>query len=445
MFFNKKYTKSNTELLENSVKIKDVVTCDTDNDIIIDNMLDEIIAEFIIRKHTFINAVERGITSKDELKTEVFKFIDIKTNKLSKDDKEYLLSSFETYIWGYGQLQELIDDPDITDIRIIDYNNIRIKKFGRREKSSVAFKSRESMKTYINFIATKNKAILSEINAIQIITDKTSSKDFILRINICSEFINTVDYPYLVIRKLPKKKKDLKQLNKLNMFNNEIQNYLTEGIENDLSMLVVGKGASGKTTLLNALIDMIPFYKSGLVIQEAEELFSDIHPDIMFQKVKYAKGESKIQYTLKDLSINGLLTDLDYFIIGEIKGDEAIDMINAIYTGHVGLSSVHGSSAEEGTNKIIHYMKYSSDMKEEMMLQMVSYLDTIIFMKDFKTAEIVEIEGFDNENKRLLFNKVFEYQIKEVNGELVGTFVKLNDSCEKVKNKMLYSKFRKNV
>lgn len=70
---------------------------------------------------------------------------------------------------------------------------------------------------------------------------------------------------------------------------------------------------------MNALIEHIPHDKSGLVIQENEELFSNTHPDLMFQHIVSAHGEGKIKYDLKDLSRNGLLVDLDYFIIGEIR------------------------------------------------------------------------------------------------------------------------------
>ncbi|QLY81489.1 ATPase, T2SS/T4P/T4SS family [Clostridium intestinale] len=407
-----------------------------------DKIIDEVLVEFIVNRPTIINAVERGLKSRDEFKEEILIFLKNQEIDLNDDESKELIKRFETYIWGYGILQELIDNPDVSDIKTIDYDNIRIKVKGKREQSNIKFSSRESFKKYINYIAIKNNALLSEINAIQKFTDKTSSKDFILRINISSEFINSSEMPYLIIRKIPKNKYDLNQLERLDMLNGEVKEYLKEAMLGGLTIFTTGKGASGKTTLMNALLDEIPYNNSCLVIQEAEELFTYKHPDMMFQKVKYAKGDSKIEYTLRDLSINGLLADLDYFVIGEIKGGEAYDMANAIYTGHVGMASVHGNSAEEALNKMVHYMKYVSDMNKGELTEMLTNIDVMIFMKDFKVMQITEVSGFNHETKELIYNKVFEYQIKEEEGNYIGDFVRLNKSCEKINRKKVYNRFK---
>lgn len=289
---------------------------------------------------------------------------------------------------------------------------------------------------FIKIIAERNSATINELNSILKLTDTTSSDKFIFRINITSSFINSVHYPYLIIRKIPKTKYSLAELENKGMFNKDIYNYLETGIKSGLSFLIIGKGAAGKTFLLNALIDEIPFDKSGLVIQEAEELFTKVHPDLMFQKVRYIRGDSKIQYTLKDLSINGLLLDLDYYIIGEIKGDEAIDFVNASYTGHSCLATIHGGNCEEGTNKLVHYMKYCSDMKRSELLEMLTSIDSLIFLKDFKICEVTEIKDFDYNTERLNYNNVFKFDFKD------NKYIKLNESCKKVKDKINYANYK---
>ncbi|QAA32706.1 ATPase, T2SS/T4P/T4SS family [Clostridium manihotivorum] len=409
----------------------------------LNKLLNDMIHEFIIKKPQLINAVERGIEEEKILRKEVYSFLDRKAYGLDQKDKDFILKNFERYIWQYGELQELIDSDTISDIKTIDYDNVRIKEQGKRKKSNVVFPSREALKEYINFVAVKNGAILSEKEAMQTVTDKNSSDKFILRITISSEYVNSVEYPYLHIRKISKFKDDLPKLKAKEMFDDKIERYLNEGMSSNLTFFLCGKGAVGKTTLLNALIDEIPFNKSGLVIQEAEELYSLKHPDLMLQKVKYAKGESKIQYTLADLSVKGLLTDLDYFVIGEIKGEEAWDMINAIFTGHTALSSVHASGAKEAVEKLIHYIRYSpkaADLKTEDLLKMLTGIDAIIFIDDFKIFEITEIKGFNEETKSLIFNPVFKYSISNDKGE----FIQLNESCQKIKNKIAYSKFKRN-
>ena len=157
---------------------------------------------------------------------------------------------------------------------------------------------------------------------------------------------------------------------------------------------------------MNGLIEEIPHDKSGLVIQENEELFADHHPEMMFEHIVTNRGESKIQYELQDLAKMGLLTDLDYFVIGEIKGAEALYLLNASYTGHICWASVHGNSSQEAMNKLADYVKYEGDYTREDILKMLSNISTIVFMKDFKVQEISEVVGWDKENNDLKYNRI---------------------------------------
>ena len=160
----------------------------------------------------------------------------------------------------------------------------------------------------------------------------------------------------------------MQQLIDAGMASEKTFEYLMNAAANRDGILFTGKGASGKTTMMNFLIDKIPHSYSGLVIQENEELFSD-HPDLMFQHTVMNRGEGKIQYDLKDLARNGLLVDLDYFIIGEIKGGEALYMLNEA-------------------------------------MQMLTHINTVVFMKNFKVAEIAEVVGWDDVNKKLIYKNI---------------------------------------
>jgi len=165
---------------------------------------------------------------------------------------------------------------------------------------------------------------------------------------------------------------------------------------------------------MNAMIEEIPLDKSGCIIQESDELFTD-HPDMMVQHVVSSRGESKIQYTLKDLAINGLLTDLDYFIIGEIKGGEAAYFMNAAYTGHQCWTSVHGVNSQEAMNKLVDYIKYETDYPRTEVLHMLRFMKCIIFMRDFKIDEISEIIGY--ENGELQYKLVYKRNGENINTE----------------------------
>lgn len=414
MFFTKKQPKEQSDFEEvtvDKISPKDVIASQPKvelkrNKIDINIMLDEVLQHFINNKPKTLMNVQRGINSKESLLKEVENFL--KQKKISEEQIKEVKERFGKYIWGYHILEDLINDPTISDIKIIGSENIRIKRLGKRMTSDVKFSSNEELKRFISVVAIKNKTNISDINAIQKFTDKDSNKDFILRFNIATEYVNSVNNPYLHIRKVPKDKYSKEQLIKLGLATKEQMDYLVNEIKNGNGVIFTGKGASGKTTLMNVLLDEIPHDKSGLVIQEAEELFSKTHPDLMFQKVRLSKGEGKIEYTLKDLAINGLLTDLDYFIIGEIKGGEALYFLNASYTGHRVMASVHGTNSTEAINKLVDYMKYESDYSRTDLLKMVKSLGTVVFLKDFSVQEISEIVGFNDKKQELEYNMVFK-------------------------------------
>ena len=133
-------------------------------------------------------------------------------------------------------------------------------------------------------------------------------------------------------------------------------------------------------------------HKSVLVVQENEELFSKVHPDMMFQHILEQKGESKVGYGLKELSINALLIDLDYIVIGEIKGGEALYFLNAAYTGHLGLATIHGQDGVAALYKLADYVKYESDYSQEEIKKMLGCITTVCYMKDFKLDTITEVK-----------------------------------------------------
>lgn len=369
-----------------------------------------------------INQISRNQVDKKELRNVLRRYL--LGRKIEEKKIENILDSFELYIFKYAELNELIEDDDISDIKILSKDITRIKKNGKRYTSDLKFESNQEVNNLINFIAVKNQVNLSNINAIQVVTDKESYDNCILRINISTQYINSAETAYLHIRKIPKSKKDLDKLQDVGMITKEEKEYLREKIKKGCSIVLTGKGASGKSTMLNALIDEIPFDKSGLVIQESEELFTNKHPDMMFQKVRYNKGEGRVQYTLKDLAINGLLVDLDYFIIGEIKGGEALYFLNASYTGHACISTVHGNNSHEALNKLADYIKYESDYSRNEILSMLKDIDVIVYMKDFQAREISETKGYDYENQKILYNTVFD------------NHVKINNSCEKLLKKI---------
>lgn len=367
-------------------------------------LLDEITDHFTKIEKKSLNQVLRGQKSKERFLDEVTVYLGLRG--VSGGAAAQVLEEFQRYLWGYHILEDLINDDSISDIKVLSYDNIRIKRQGQRETAPVAFRDKEEYRQFVEYVAIKNRTNISDMNAVQNFTDKLSNEKFILRFNIVTDFVNSVDTPYLHIRKIPKHKRYMEELIALGMLNRETADYLVEKAKNGTGMLFTGKGASGKTTLMNALLDRIPHSASVLAIQENEELFSNTHPDMMFQHVVTSRGEGKLQYDLKELARNGLLTDLDYFIIGEIKGGEALYFLNASYTGHKCWASVHGISSTQAMDKLVDYIKYESDYAKEDVLKMLENMSCIVYMENFRVKEISEVTGYDAKTRSLNYRRV---------------------------------------
>lgn len=364
-------------------------------------------------ERNYLANIQRGTMSKEKLFTEMRAYFeDIGLENETIEDE---LEKLEKYIWGYYVIEDLINDDNISDIKIYDENNVRIKMFGKRFSGNVKFRDANDYRRFVDIVCSRNKVNLSDLDAIQIFTDIDSNDKFRLRFNLTSSIINCNKKPVVHIRKISKHKKSLYDLahnvdidgNPYPMFPEELIPFLIWMAEESSGIEFTGKGASGKTTLMNGMLDVIPEYCSGAVIQESDELFSD-HPDMMYQHVIQNRGESKIKYTLKDLAINGLLTDLDYFIISEIKGGEAAYFMNAAYTGHKCWSSVHGVSSTEAMNKLADYVKYETDYSREDILRMLHYMRFVIFMKDYRIEEISEVVGYSEETHDLVYRPVYK-------------------------------------
>lgn len=367
-----------------------------------DNVLDELLDYFIHVERQTLLLVQRGVKSRNDLMQSAEEYLS--ERGISVNLRKYIVEHFGRFIWGYYLLEEAINDPDISDIKVLGYDNVRVKRKGKRMSTDIRFPSKSDYKRFVSMIAVKNRTNLADINAIQSFTDKDSNSRFILRFNISTDFVNSCDTPYVHIRKIPKKKYTIEQLIECGMLTDDMADYLLEAVKESGGIIFTGKGASGKTTLMNVLLDHIPHDKSGLVIQENEELFSDTHPDMMFQHIVTSNGEGKIQYDLKELGRNGLLTDIDYFIIGEIKGGEALYLLNAGYTGHKCWASVHGMDSISAMDKLADYVKYESDYSLKDIRKMLMGMKTIVFLKDFKVCEISEIK--DYRDGELIYERV---------------------------------------
>lgn len=347
-----------------------------------------------------------GKGEREKFKKEVSDYIR-RIYRISDTKMQRFITYIEQYIFQFHVLTEVMQAKDISDIKVLAWDNVRIKQLGRRKATDIRFWSPEDFRGFVEMIAVKNGINMGKVNAIQTFTDKKSSPDFIYRFNISTDTINSTEEPYLHIRKIAKEKKSIEDLMDLRMLDRKMVEYLNLRRKSGY-VIICGKNGSGKTHLLNALLDEIPAKESVLVVQENEELFSDKHPDMMFQHIAVRKGDNKINYSLKELVVNGLRADIDHIIIGEIKGEEALYFITAALSGCSGMTTIHSTDAAGALDKLADYCKWASDYSREDILKLLSCVKTVVYIHDFEIKEVVENHGWDEMARQNLLEVVYD-------------------------------------
>ena len=347
---------------------------------------------------------------------------------ITEEEKDIIMEIIDRELWGYGIIDPYIHEEDISDIKIYSANRIMIKRIGKRMKVEASF---ESDKAYIKFVSKlleRNKINLGTANAIQTFTD-TSLDDFILRITVISALLTDSGLPLVAIRKIPKNKYNLLSLSHKGMFaknarreerenstrtsrvfekiNPEIGPLIWEMI-NSKGILFTGKGASGKTTLMNAMITEIPHTESVMICQENSELFDLNHPDLFGCHVLTNTGDSKISYELGDLTRAALLVDLDRVIVGEVKnGSEAAGLSKASMTGHKCWTSVHGETCRMAVEKMADYISQATGYSTRDSLKQLLGFEYVVHLKDFRVDEVVRIAGWNASDENLIYENVY--------------------------------------
>lgn len=354
-------------------------------------------------------------------------------NEMTAEERAAALSFVKKEIWGYGLIDDLIHDKTISDIKIHDAGHIRIKREGRRETSNLAFPSEAAYQSFVTRLLERNKVNLGTANAIQTFTD-AEQEDFILRLAVISGLLIVGGSSCVVIRKIPKNKYSLQELEQMGMFSEQssqqddgeeiMDPYISvEHLQFDLllhrmirgkGILFTGKGASGKTTLMNACLEKIPETDSVMICQENAELFDLNHPDLIAAHVMINGGDSKVSYNLGDLTRVALLVDLDRVIVGEVKeGSEAAGLSKASMTGHKCWTSVHGESCEMAVEKMADYISQATGYGNREALKQLLGFEYVVHLRDFRVDEVVRIADFDHEKGKLILEKVYPFTKEE--------------------------------
>ena len=294
-------------------------------------------------------------------------------------------------------LQEFLEDDDITEIMINGTQNIFIEKAGRISQSDKRFLSADKLEDVIQQIVGKCNRVVNE--SMPIVDARLENG---ARVNAVVRPV-ALNGPILTIRRFPDTPITMEKLIALGSLPAECAEFLKTLVRARYSMVIGGGTGSGKTTFLGALSNFIPSDERLITIEDNAELKIQGIENLVRLEAKMANTEGATSVTIRDLIKTALRMRPDRIVVGEVRGGEAVDMLQALNTGHEGsLSTAHANSAEDMLSRLETMTLMGVDLPlEAIRRQIASGVDILIHLgrmrdKSRKVLEITEICGFED-------------------------------------------------
>jgi pilus assembly protein CpaF len=265
---------------------------------------------------------------------------------LSRDDRERLLAEIADDVLGYGPIERLLADDSISEIMINGPHQIWVERQGRLSETALRFNDDSHLRRIINKMVAQIGRRIDESSPMVDARLPDGS-----RVNAVIPPLS-LSGPIVTIRKFHQKRYDLDELVRINTLSRESVDFLSRCIEAQLNVLISGGTGTGKTTLLNALSAAIPDWERIVTIEDAAELqMSQRHVLRLEGRPKNIEGEGEV--TIRDLVRNSLRMRPDRIIVGEVRGAESLDMLQAMNTGHDGsLTTIHANTPRDALSRV---------------------------------------------------------------------------------------------
>ena len=299
-------------------------------------------------------------------------------------------------------LQELIEDPDVTEIMVNGPRDIFIERSGRLIRWERSFSSKGKLEDVVQQIVSFCNRSVSKANPIADARLADGS-----RVNIVLDPV-ALNGPVVTIRRFPKEPVRMRQLLEWGSISAEAAAFLQQVVKAGYNIFVSGGTGSGKTTVLNALSEYIPSDERIITIEDNAELQLDRVTNLVTLEARNANLEGEREITIRDLIKTSLRMRPDRIIVGEIRGAEAIDMLQAMNTGHDGsLSTGHANSPGDMLSRLETMVLMGMELPlTAVRRQIASGVDLIVHLGRLrdgsrKVLEIVELDGMEQGEIRL--------------------------------------------
>lgn len=344
---------------------------------------------------------------------------------LSLEERNRLRQELFYSIRKLDILQELIDDAEVTEIMINGTEGIFIEKAGRIIDYELRFESKEKLEDVIQQIAAGCNRTVNEASPIVDARLENGS-----RVNVVLSPV-ALNGPILTIRRFPENPIGMQELLKLGSLTEEAEDFLSKLIKAKYNIFISGGTGSGKTTFLNALSAYIPCDERIITIEDNAELQIRNIPNLVRLETRNANVEGCKPITIRDLIKTSLRMRPDRIIVGEVRGSEAIDMMQCLNTGHDGsMSTGHANSSADMLSRLETMILMGMELPLIAVRQQIaSGLDIIVHLgrlrdKSRKVLEISEVEGFEENEIRIKPLFVFEEEGEDENGRVKGVLKK---------------------
>lgn len=348
-----------------------------------------------------------------ELMALIHKVIDEEQIDRKISQKEFMDLAQDVFdgIVGFGPLEYLLKDKSISEVMINGKDKIFVERHGNIVRVDMEFRSDEQILNIINRIVTKVGRRCDEANPMVDARLPDGS-----RVNAVIPPI-AIDGPCITIRKFPDKALVIADLVEFGSLNYQMASFLEAAVKARCSILVSGGTGSGKTTLLNVLSSFISNDERIVTIEDAAEL--NMQQDHVIRlEVRQENSEGAGLVSTRDLVRNSLRMRPDRIVVGEVRGEEALDMLQALNTGHAGsMTTLHANSARDALNRLetMVLMGGVELPSKAIREQVVSAIDLIVHQERLpnglrRVMSITEVVGLEG-NDRIIMQDIFRYDL----------------------------------
>jgi pilus assembly protein CpaF len=342
---------------------------------------------------------------------------------LSASERERLVNDVQHELFGLGPLEPLLKDPTISDILVNSHNTIYVERRGKIESTNVRFKDDEHLMRVIERIVSSVGRRIDESSPMVDARLQDGS-----RVNAIIPPLS-IDGPVLSIRRFGADPLRMASLIENKALTKDIADMLQMVVTARLNVLISGGTGAGKTTLLNALSAFIPENERIVTIEDSAELQLQ-QPHVVRLETRPPNIEGRGEVTQRDLVRNALRMRPDRIVIGEVRGGEAIDMLQAMNTGHDGsLTTIHANTPRDALVRLETMIQMTGRRLSDraMRQQVASALDLVVQVARLsdgsrRVTSISEITGMEGET--ITMQEIFQYERTGVDaqGQVIGRF-----------------------